>query len=69
MRDPQLYKAIEASRLSEVDRCVAVAAMKKGERFADAVKRMVRGIRKLRSRALGKRAPSYHEHVTEGRGI
>ena len=69
MRDPQLYQAIEASRLNEMDRCVAVAAMERGERFADAVMWVVREIRKLRSRASPKRAPSYHEHVTEGRGF
>jgi hypothetical protein len=69
MKDSQLYKAIEAGRLSEMDRCVAMAAIERGERFADAVMWLVRGIRKLRSKASRQSAPSYHEPAKQGRAF
>ncbi len=69
MGDSDLHKAIETSRLNEMDRCVAVAAMERAELFASAVMWVERGIRKLSSGPLPKRAPSYQEHALEGRSF
>jgi hypothetical protein len=49
MNNSQLYKFVETSRLNELDRSVAIAAIRKGELFASAVMWLMSGVRKLGS--------------------